>query len=59
MIEYRPHKSTRFVCWFHRIDPQGRDTIEGSNSIAVETSSALFISMGTAPSCLAGGKQIM
>lgn len=43
---------------FH-VDPQGTDTVEGSNATAVENSSALFISMGNTPSGLADWKQIM
>ena len=43
---------------FH-VDPQGTDTIEGSNATAVENSSALLVSMGTTPSGLANWKQIM
>jgi hypothetical protein len=43
---------------FH-VDPLGADTIEGSNATAVESSSALLISVGTTPSGLANWKQIM
>jgi hypothetical protein len=43
---------------FH-VNPQGTDTIEGSNLTAVENSSVLFVSMGTTPSGLADWKQIM
>lgn len=43
---------------FH-VEPAGTDTIEGSNAIAVENSSALFVSVGVVPSGLADWKQIM
>jgi len=42
---------------FH-VDPNGNDTIEGSNATAVENSSALFISLGITPSNLANWKQL-
>ena len=42
---------------FH-VEPQGADTIEGSTAIAVENSSAFFISVGTTPSGLANWKQL-
>jgi hypothetical protein len=43
---------------FHA-EPQGTDTIEGSTAIAIETSSALFVSAGITPLGSADWKQIM
>lgn len=42
---------------FH-VEPNGTDTIEGSNATVVETSSAFLISMGTTFSGLANWKQL-